>query len=139
MRNSEKAKEISERIKKEHSEKANPDLYTSQELINCMVEIAEWKDGMYDEIIHNKSNRCQNCLKEIRYSNLKKNGDHEYMKRLGYNIEEYSDCTFHVKELPGLTLTGYNDQGSLASYASDSTRQVVLDMITKGIITAENI
>ena len=61
--------------------------------------------------------------------------DHEYVKKLGYEVHAGGDCTCFVKELDGLVLSGYSDNGEFfPRLANENSRKVFLAMVSNGAV-----
>ena len=61
--------------------------------------------------------------------------DHHYAKKLGYETEMHSDCSYSAKGLRGLSFTSYGDWGTLyTDSASEESKKMFLDMYNGGLI-----
>ena len=61
--------------------------------------------------------------------------DHKYVRKLGYEAEMLSDCSYHAKGLSGFSLSSYGDWGTFyPDWAKEKEKEMFLDMFGKDII-----
>lgn len=61
--------------------------------------------------------------------------DHEYVRKLGYEPEMASDCSYFARGLAGFSLSSYGDWGTFhTSSSKDKEKEMFLDMVEKDII-----
>ena len=61
--------------------------------------------------------------------------DREYVKKLGYELEMHSDCTYTARGLHRILLSSYRNWGTIYPASMDeNSKKIFIDMLEDGII-----